>query len=79
MNKELFEELDELMCLKFRYEMFLEELKIKPDVNKISLSKGITEIYLDDDDIEMLITYYENKIKQVNEKIDKFKLSKIID
>lgn len=78
MNKELFKELEKLMCLKSNYEMFLETLKNKPYINKISLSKGMIEIYLDNADIEMLITYYENKIKQINEKIDKFKLSKIM-
>lgn len=79
MNEELFKELEELVCLKNNYKIVLNTLKNKPFTNKLSLLKGITEIWLDDEDIEMLITHYENKIKQINEKIDKFKLSKIID
>lgn len=79
MNKRLFEELEKLMSQKRDYEMFLADLKDDPYINKIELAKGMFQIYLDDDDIEMLITHYENKIKQINEKIDKFKLSKIID
>lgn len=79
MNKKLFEELEELMRQKQNVEEFLRCLKDKPYINKIDLCKGLTHIYLDDDDIEMLISYYENKIKLINEKIGRFKLSKIID
>lgn len=79
MNKKLFEELSKLVSKKNSYEIFLERLKDKPYINKISLSKGMIEIYIDDADIEMLIAHYDNKIKQINEKIDKFKVSKIID
>lgn len=79
MNKKLFEELKELMCQKQNVEEFLRCLKAKPYINKINLSKGLISIYLDDEDIEMLISYYENKLKLINEKIDRFKLSKIID
>lgn len=79
MNKKLFDELSKLVSKKNSYEIFLERLKDKPYINKISLSKGMIEIYLDDADIKMLIAHYDNKIKQINEKIDKFKISKIID
>lgn len=56
-----------------------KELKDKPIINSIHLSKGFCKIYLDDEDIEVLIKMYENKIEEINKKIDKFKLSKIID
>ena len=63
--------------------MFLEHTFHKqintPYINKISLSKGLYTIYLDDDDLEVLIKMYENKIEEINKKIDKCKLSKIID
>ena len=79
MNKKLFEELSYLMSKKNDYEEFLKELKNTPYINKISLSKGLYTIYLDDEDLEVLIKMYENKIEEINKKIDKFKLSKIID
>lgn len=79
MNKKLFEELSYLMSKKEDYEEFLKNLKDKPIINSIHLSKGFCKIYLDDEDIEVLIKMYENKIEEINKKIDKFKLSKIID
>lgn len=79
MNKKLFEELSYLMRKKDDYEEFLKELKNNPYINKISLSKDLYTIYLDNEDLEVLIKMYENKIEEINKKIDKFKLSKIID
>lgn len=79
MNKELFKELNYLMDKKQEYESFLKELKNKPYINQILLSKGLFKIYFDNDLIDVLISYYESKIEQINLKIDKFKLSKIID
>lgn len=79
MNKKLFEELSYLMSKKEDYEEFLKNLKDKPIINSIHLSKGLYTIYLDDEDLEVLIKMYENKIEEINKKIDKFKLSKIID
>ena len=78
MNKELFKELEILMNKKSEYEMFLKELKRKPYINKIELSKGLYRIYFEDDLILVLIDYYEKKIEELNDKIDKFKLTKTI-
>ena len=78
MNEKLFDELEELMLKRKDYEKFLEELQKDPYINKIVLSKGMIEIYLDNSDIEMLIYHYKNKIKLITKKIDKFKLSKTI-
>lgn len=79
MNKEIFKELSYLMKKKEDYEEVLKELRDNPYINKISLSKGLYEIYLDDEDLEVLMKMYENKIEEINKKIDKFKISKIID
>lgn len=78
-DKNIFEELNKLMMLKKDYQLFSTELKSKPYINKISLSKGNVEIYLDDNDIEYLIKYYEEKIEKINEKISKFNLTKLND
>lgn len=78
-DKNIFEELNKLMMLKKDYQIFSTELKSKPYINKISLSKGNVEIYLDDNDIEYLIKYYEEKIEKINEKISKFNLTKLND
>ena len=78
-DKNIFEELNKLMMLKKDYQIFSTELKSKPYINKISLSKGSVEIYLDDNDIEYLIKYYEEKIEKINEKISKFNLTKLND
>ena len=78
-DKNIFEELNKLMMLKKDYQFFSTELKSKPYINKISLSKGSVEIYLDDNDIEYLIKYYEEKIEKINEKISKFNLTKLND
>lgn len=78
-DKNTFEELNKLMMLKKDYQLFSTELKSKPYINKISLSKGNVEIYLDDNDIEYLIKYYEEKIEKINEKISKFNLTKLND
>lgn len=78
MNKELFEELEILMNKRSKYEMFLKELKSKPYYNKIELCKGLYKIYFEDDLILVLIDYYEKKIEELNDKIDKFKLTKTI-
>lgn len=77
LDKNIYEELNKLMKLKKDYQFFSTELKSKPYINKISLSKGNVEIYLDDNDIEYLIKYYEEKIEKINEKISKFNLTKI--
>ena len=45
--------------LKKDYQIFSTNLKSRPYINKISLSKGSVEIYLDDNDIEYLIKYYD--------------------
>ena len=79
MNKKIFQELSYLMGKKEEYEEVLKVLKDTPYINKLSLSKGLCIIYLDDEDIEVLIKMYENKLEEINKKIDKFKLSKIID
>ena len=78
-DKNIFEELNKLMMLKKDYQLFSTELKSKPYINKISLSKGNVEIYLDDNDIEYLIKYYEEKIEKINEKLSKFSLTKLND
>jgi hypothetical protein len=78
-DKNIFEELNKLMMLKKDYQIFLTDLKSKPYINKISLSKGSVEIYLDDNDIEYLIKYYEEKIEKINEKLSKFSLTKLND
>lgn len=78
-DKNIFEELNKLMMLKKDYQFFSTELKSKPYINKISLSKGSVEIYLDDNDIEYLIKYYEEKIEKINEKLSKFSLTKLND
>ena len=78
-DKNIFEELNKLMMLKKDYQIFLTDLKSKPYINKISLSKGRVEIYLDDNDIEYLIKYYEEKIEKINEKLSKFSLTKLND
>ena len=78
-DKNIFEELNKLMMLKKDYQLFSTELKSKPYINKISLSKGNVEIYLDDNDIEYLIKYYEEKIEKINENISKFNLTKLND
>ena len=78
MNEKLFDELEELMLKIKNCEKFLEELQKDPYINKIVLSKGMIEIYLDNSDIEMLIYHYKNKIKLIIKKIDKFRLSKTI-
>ena len=54
-------------------------LKDKPFNNKISLLGGGVSMSLEDADIEMLIPYYENKVKLLEDKINKFYLSKTID
>lgn len=79
LDKNIYEELNKLMKLKKDYQFFSTELKSKPYINKISLSKGNVEIYLDDNDIEYLIKYYEEKIEKINEKISKFNLTKLND
>lgn len=79
MNKELFRELQALIVKKSEYEEFLKELKDKPYTNKIELCNGLYRIYFENDLIPVLINYYENKIEKFNQKISKFKLSKIID
>lgn len=79
MNKDLYYELKNLMDKKFALECFLKNLKAKPYINSIELSKGRVKLYLEDADIEMLIPYYENKIKSLEDKINKFYLSKTID
>lgn len=78
-DKNIFEELNKLMMLKKDYQIFSTNLKSKPYINKISLSKGSVEIYLDDNDIEYLIKYYEEKIEKINEKLSKFSLTKLND
>lgn len=79
MNKKIFEELERLIISKENYEKFLETLKGKPYINRITLNKGMYQMYFDDDLIEVLIKYCEEKIKKLDEKISKFKLTKIID
>lgn len=79
MNKELFKELSYLLRKKEDYEEALKILKDNPYANKLSLLKDLYTIYLDNEDLEVLIKMYENKIEEINKKIDKFKLSKIID
>ena len=79
LDKNIFEELNKLMMLKKDYQFFSTELKSKPYINKISLSKGSVELYLDDNDIEYLIKYYEEKIEKINEKLSKFSLTKLND
>lgn len=79
MNKDLYYELKNLMDKKRELELFLKVLKAKPYINSIELSKGRVKLYLEDTDIEMLIPYYENKIKSLEDKINKFYLSKTID
>lgn len=78
MNKELFKELEILMNKKSEYEMILKHLKDKPYINKIELNKGLIEFYFEEDLIPVLIDYYEKKIEELDDKIDKFKLSKIV-
>lgn len=78
-DKNIFEELNKLMMLKKDYQIFSTNLKSRPYINKISLSKGSVEIYLDDNDIEYLIKYYEEKIEKINEKLSKFSLTKLND
>lgn len=79
MNKELFGELKKLIDDKGKYEEFLKYLKGKTYSNTIELRKGLDRIYFEDDLIPILINYFENKIEKINQKISKFKLSKIID
>lgn len=79
MNKELFNELEILMNKKREYEGNLKALNTKPYCNLIELSKGLYKFYFESDLIPVLINYYEGKIKSIDEKISKFKLSKIID
>lgn len=79
MNKKIFQELSYLMKKKEEYEEVLKVLKDTPYINKLSLSKDLYTIYLDEEDLEILIKMYENKLETINKKIDKFKLSKIID
>lgn len=79
MNKELFGELKTLIDKKNKYEEFLKYLKGKTYYNTIELCKGMNRIYFEDDLIPILINYFENKIEEINQKISKFKLSKIID
>lgn len=79
MNKDLYYELKCLMDKKGKLEWFLQVLKDKPFNNKISLLGGGVSMSLEDADIEMLIPYYENKIKLLEDKINKFYLSKTID
>lgn len=79
MNKDLYYELKCLMDKKGKLEWFLQVLKDKSFNNKISLLGGGVSMSLEDADIEMLIPYYENKIKLLEDKINKFYLSKTID
>lgn len=79
MNIKLFNELEKLISTKNGYEGFLNQLKHKPYMNQICLSKGICNIYFDDDLIPILIKYYEEKIKEIDEEISMFKLTKTIE
>ena len=78
MNKELFKELEMLMNKKREYEGNLKALNTKPYCNFIELSKGMYKFYFESDLIPVLINYYEEKIEQLNDEINKFKLTKTI-
>lgn len=79
MNINLYEELTVLISDKKQMESFLEQLKKYNYINSITLSKGIYRYYFDDDLIPILVKYFEDKIKKIDDKISKFKLSKTID
>lgn len=79
MNMELFKELRSLISKKEEYQDFVRHLKDKPYINEILLNKGLIKMYFGDDLIPILIEYYEEKIKKIDNKISKFKLTKIID
>ena len=79
MNINLYEELTVLISDKKQMESFLEQLKKYNYINSITLSKGIYRCYFDDDLIPILVKYFEDKIKKIDDKISKFKLSKTID
>ena len=78
MNTDLFKELNSLMIKKEEIESFLEQLKKTNYLNSIVLNKGINEYYFDGDLIPILIKYFEDKIKSLDNKIADFKLTKII-
>ena len=79
MNKDLYYELKCLMDKKGKLEWFLQVLKDHPSKSEIVLLRGGVSMTLEDADIEMLIPYYENKIILLEDKINKFYLSKTID
>ena len=79
MNIELFEELQRLISKKKEYQDFIKHLKGKPYLNKIILNKGLITMYFEDDLIPILIEYYEEEIKKIDNTISKFKLTKFID
>lgn len=79
MNIDLFRELDRLMNKKRETESFLKHLKENNYINSIALSKGLYKFYFDDDLIPVLIKYFEEKIEELDNKISKFKLTKIIE
>lgn len=79
MNIDLYEELNVLISDKKQMESFLEQLKKDNYSKLIALNKGLYRYYFDDDLIPVLINYFEEKIKKIDDKISKFKLSKTID
>ena len=79
MNMDLFRELNPLINEKQETESFLEQLKGKNYSNSITLCKGICKYYFDDDLIPVLNKYFEEKIEELDNKISKFKLTKIIE
>lgn len=79
MNIDLYEELSVLISDKKQIESFLEQLKKNNYSKLIALNKGLYRYYFDDDLIPVLINYFEEKIKKIDDKISKFKLSKTID
>lgn len=79
MNVDLYKELNILMNNKNELELFLEQLKKHNYINSITLSKGLYKYYFEDDLIPVLIKYFEEKIQDIDNKISKFKLTKIIE
>lgn len=79
MNVDLYKELNALMNKKKELESFLEQLKKHNYINSITLSKGLYKFYFDDDLIPILIKYFEDKVGELDNKISKFKLTKIIE
>lgn len=79
MNKDIFIELRYLIEEKDRFSNFLKHLKSDPTRYVIKLDSGIETMGIDNDLIPILINYYENKVIEIENKINKFKLFKIID